>query len=250
MLLLLIVSLLGQAGEVGVHLETPEPAAFTWVQAIWTSGEFRFTLYGESGLLPWGFRRGGVRFSWNSPSFSLSPEAALFGTGRVDLFLSGSAKWNTAFQGLSLSVQAGTKTGWAAVNLVPTQILATWVLARLEKGGFFTEFSGDGPSPWQPRVRLGFGPITLSLGSTISLAVTVQGENQNVSSQLQFGPNIFQVHSFRWTDQIHELGASLDTSGRAWIRASSTNEDWTVSAFCLFSHARLGQMVLEVRQKF
>lgn len=250
MLLLLIVSLLGQAGEVGVHWETPEPGASTWVQAIWTWGEYRLTVHGEGGLLPWGFRRGGVRLSWDSPRFSLSPEATLFGTGRVDLFLSGLGKWNMSFQELSLSVQAGAKTGWAAVNLAPTRILATWVLARLERGGFFLEFSGDGPSPWQLRFRGGVGPISLNLGPTISLVITGQGENQNVSSQLQFGPTVFQAHSFRWTDQVRELGVSLDTSGRAWIQASSTQGDWTVSAFCLFSHAHPRQMVLEVRQKF
>lgn len=62
MLLLLIVSLLGQAGEVGVHWETPEPGASTRVQAIWTWGEYRLTVHGEGGLLPWGFRRGGYGF--------------------------------------------------------------------------------------------------------------------------------------------------------------------------------------------
>lgn len=148
MLLLLIVSLLGQAGEVGVHWETPEPGASTWVQAIWTWGEYRLTVHGEGGLLPWGFRRGGVRLSWDSPRFSLSPEATLFGTGRVDLFLSGSGKWNMSFQELSLKAsKLGPKPVGLQLISLPPEFLQPGFLLVWKEGAFSWSSAGMDPLP-------------------------------------------------------------------------------------------------------
>ncbi len=248
--LLVIVALFGEAGEVGVRTESPAPAGLAWIGQTWQWREWSFSGWVGSRFLPLSFHRASLKLSWTGPNSSFSAEGVVLGSGRLDFFLSGSAKGHMVLQGLTLSGQVGGKGGLVAVNIAPFGFLTTWAILSLETDDFSGELSLEGPSPWQTGVRLESGPVALSLGSSFSLTIS-SGENEwNTTTLVQLWPKPLQTHTLRWAVPDREFHLTLHSSGQVWCRVSVTKEGWTVSAFFSLASLRLTQTVFEVVRNF
>lgn len=248
MILLLFLALLGQAGEIGVRFEGPSPNGAIWWQEDWNWENLGLSGCAEGALFPLEFRRASLKLIWTTEYLSLSPELTLFGSFRTDAFFTGSAKASASFWGADLTFQAGLKAGLIAVNIAPSEIFFAWGFVHVEKGAFSAELNIDGPSPWRASSKVSFGPLSVNLGSTVSLMLSEVSEAFAVSAGLQILPRPSQFHSLRWTLENTEIRVFLSSSGQGWLRVQVSQEPWTSLAF--FSFGRGITASLEVRLSF
>ncbi|MCS7240382.1 MAG: hypothetical protein NZ651_03960 [Candidatus Bipolaricaulota bacterium] len=246
--LLLLLTFSGASGEIGARVEGLAPAGTVWLETDWE--EVGATARIEGNLFPLGFRRGNLKIAWGLGEFSLAPEFTVFGSGRIDLFLSSSLESRLTTYGSNLAFHAGAKGGLAAVNLAPSVVFATWLIIAVEKDAFSAELSLDGPYPWQSRLEICWDQVTLNLGTIISLTLSGEQKEWQLSSTFQIWPKPVQTHSLVWTGESSELRISLASSGQHWCRVGESQGDWAVSAFFAFSCAQLTQVALEVVRTF
>jgi len=118
----------------------------------------------------------------------------------------------------------------------------------VEKGAFSAELNIDGPSPWRASSKVSFGPLSVNLGSTVSLVLSEETKVFAASAGLQILPKPSQFHSLRWTLENTEIRIFLSSSGQGWLRVQVSQEPWTSAAF--FSFGRGITASLEVRLSF
>jgi hypothetical protein len=210
---------LTSAGEVGLRLEGPEATGSLWISEAWEILFFQFTGRAELSLFPLGFRMASLKLGASSGPFLSSVELNASGTGRIDLFLSGTAKGSTRVGDFTVLGQIGTKSGWAGVNLAPSAIFLAWGMLGIEKGDFSGEVFLSGPSPWEPSLKLRYGPLSFALSRSTSLEISAERVPWALSSSFQIWPK-FRKHRRSHTPKKEKLRAWLGSAGNFGIRSA------------------------------
>lgn len=250
MILLLLLSFLAQGGELGFRLEGPAPASTLWLAETWDWEAGNLAVYAEGTPFPPTFRRANLKLTWNLDQLTISPELFLLGSGRVDLFFTGSAKGSASFLGMNTTFHAGMKGGWVGVNIAPSPIFVAWSAIRLEKDKLSAELNLDGPSPWRPSLAFSLGSVAINFGSTIFLTVSHEEGMRTGSSGLQIFPSPTQFHTLRWNWEKADFQIFLASSGQIWAKAMVSEGNLASSAFFSRSPGGNFQAVLEVRLSF
>lgn len=241
---------LASAGEVGLRLEGPEATGSLWISEAWEILFFQFTGRAELSLFPLGFRMASLKLGASSGPFLSSLELNASGTGRIDLFLSGTAKGSNRVGDFTVLGQIGTKSGWAAINLSPSAIFLAWGMLGIEKGDFSGEVFLSGPSPWEPSLKLRYGPLSFALSRSTSLEISAERVPWALSSSFQIWPKISQTQTLIYSQEGKSFRAWLGSAGNFGIRVSVSQGDWAASASFLFVWGRMTQLGAEVTKTF
>ncbi|MCX7750790.1 MAG: hypothetical protein N2320_04515 [Candidatus Bipolaricaulota bacterium] len=257
-LVVLGVSLVGAAGELGVRLEAGDrAAALGWIQLASTWGGVALSGRLEGDLLCGCPRRLQVSASRPWGELAAGVEASLLPTGRLDG--SASAAWKGArqtglglltgqvgFKGTVVDALGGrflTGAGWASARLSRVPLWAEGALNRSWPGGSL-----------QVDLRLGLsGPAWASLalaGTGISLELGAESGPWNVQTQLALGAGTQTVTLGLRSEALRAqarltLRGGGDPSGSATLTA--TRSPWQGTVVVSFSGGGLDRVTAEVR---
>lgn len=241
---------LASAGEVGMRLEGPEATGNLWISDAWELSFLSLAGRAEFSLFPLGFQRVSLKLSTSPGPFSGFLELSALETGRIDLFLSGTAKGSARVGDFTLLGQVGSRFGWAALNLAPSPIFLAWGMLGIEKDDFSGEAHVSGPSPWEPSFKLRYGPLSVTVSSAVSLEIVEGWGPWMLSSSFQIWPRPFQTQALMYYLEGKSLRAWLGSTGNLGLRVSVSQEYWTASVSFLLVWGRITRLTAEVTRTF
>ena len=248
--LLALFFCLASAGEVGLRLETPDSRGSLWLTETWEISLLSLSGRMELSLFPLRFQTAGLKLSSSLGPLSGALELSALGTGRTDLFLSGIAKGSVRAGDFTLLGQVGVKFGWVALNLSPSTIFLAWAVVGMEKDDFSGEAYVSGPSPWEPSLKLRYGPLSVVLSSSVSSEVTAGSGPWGLTSSFQIWPKPSQTQTLAYSAEGKSLRAWLSSTGNFGLRISISEGDWVASASFFFLWGRMTRLGAEVTRAF
>ncbi len=249
-LVLLLFFCWASAGEVGLRLEGPDSRGSLWLTEAWEISVLNLSGRAELSLFPLRFQTAGLKLSSSLGTLSGALELSALGTGRIDLFLSGTAKGSARAGDFTVLGQMGAKFGWVAINLSPSTIFLAWAMVGMEKGDFSGEAHVSGPSPWEPSLKLRYGPLSVLLSSSVSLEVSAENGPWGLTSSFQIWPRPSQTQALSYSMRGKSLRAWLGSAGNFGLRISISKEEWVASASFLFLWGRITHLGAEVTRTF
>lgn len=217
-LLLVAFALSALGGEVGIYLESPGAQGSAWLSHGWEV--FGGSLNGrvDLGLLPLGFRRAGLSFGLAGDVFGTKAELGILGSGRMDLFLSGSFSWNAPADLLPLLLHLETKQGFLDILGGPTWIGIAWATLRADLGELWAELNLSGPDPWEGEAQLGWNDfVSITLARVARLELSTSEGPLTLASTMALGPQPGHTHTLAWKQGAFSARLNLGTKAERWV---------------------------------
>jgi len=250
-------------GELGTRLSWDgDLTGSAWLSLSGELGGLAWTARGEADLFPVRFRllTGGLRY--RGDGLSLSGEAKLLGSGRLDLSAKGELSSSTAFDEWKAEGRAGARATWAAAFSGGHPSLAGWAVGRLDAGALWGEGRVDvSAQGGLPRMQIscgtsGVGWATLRL-STLGLALGSVGlelgaaeAGLSATSYLSLFPNPTATITVRQGGEGVQLQGRLTVAAGRWAWAASVSGELGSLRLKLaanFSREGLKKLALEAR---
>ncbi|MGC9529530.1 MAG: hypothetical protein ACP5G2_02775 [Candidatus Bipolaricaulaceae bacterium] len=255
----------GPAGsvEVGVQLGWQEG---TTAGHMWGTASGRVQPFTWSGRVEVELRPARLRVLFGKgelagDGWSLTGEAKLLGTGRVDLGAGAALCAAGGDDGWETEGSAGVQGTWAAALSGGPLLVSAWAEGRWEAGPVWVD--GRLTLPWggpaQGQWGVGFSPgdwaalraTTTGLSLTsVSLELGGQAESLAVSTYLMVWPTNMQVASVRWGSEDTYLRGRVRLRGGEWkqsVTALVSQDGCTAAVEAEFARGWLQAATLDVQ---